>query len=256
MFRRVLRPPFVLKLNLVRVCVLLAVLVPGCVPRDSPERNEPEPSRTKHRAVPGQASPDPVIVGVFEDQFQRKQLGSDWLALSDAWKIENGKLCVQGAKNHPIWLRRRLPRNAIVQFNATSSSTDGDIKAEIWGDGRSAAAGVSYDDATGYLAVFGGWRNQLHVLARLDEHGSDRQEIKLKRGSAEFITRTVIPHQMYRFRVERSDGKTVQFSVNGHKLLTYSDDKPLFGEGHEHFGFNDWQVGVCFDKLSVTSLPD
>lgn len=227
-----------------------------CVPRDPPVQKSEKSTVGKAGSVSSKRPADRRIEGKFSDSFERKNLGANWLARSEAWKLESGKLCVQGAKNHPIWLRRRLSRNAIIEFDATSASKDGDIKAEFWGDGRSAATGVSYQDATGYLTVFGGWKNQFHVLARLNEHGSDRQEIKLKVGSAEFTTRTVIPHQVYRFRVERSDGKSVHWSVNGHKTLSFADSKPLFGEGHEHFGFNDWQVSVCFDNLTITSLPD
>ena len=32
----------------------------------------------------------------------------------------------------------------------------------------SAASGVSYNDATSYLTIFGGWKNTLHVLARIN----------------------------------------------------------------------------------------
>lgn len=249
---------------------VVACLLQSCVPRerDSAEQSTAARKSTGRLSPPKPLSPngakkpavkvssEALLRAPFVDQFNREQLGSNWNALYDGWTLEDGKLCVQGAKNHPIWLRRRLPRNARIEFEATSASQQGDIKVELWGDGRSAAGGVSYRDATGYLAVFGGWKNQFHVLARLNEHGTDRKEIKLKRESAEFITRTVIPHQVYRFRVERQDGKTVQWSVNDKKVLSFPDPKPLYGAGHEHFGFNDWQVSVCFDNLTVTPLPD
>jgi hypothetical protein len=30
---------------------------------------------------------------------------------------------------------------------------------------------------------------------------------------------------------------------------------PLRGAGHDHFGFNNWQVKVCFDNLKIVPLP-
>jgi hypothetical protein len=155
-----------------------------------------------------------------------------------------------------VWLARRLPINAVIEFHALSESPEGDLKAEYWGDGRSSASGQSYTDATSYLTVFGGWKNKFHVLARLDEHAPDRREIKLVPGGADLIGSTVLPHRVYQFRVERRDGRTVRWQVDDMDVLTYRDDEPLSGPGHEHFGFNDWQVRVCFDNLRVTPLQD
>ena len=55
---------------------------------------------------------------------------------------------MKGARNHPLWLRHRLPRNARIQVEAEAKSDDGDIKLEAWGDGHAAATGPSYTDAT------------------------------------------------------------------------------------------------------------
>lgn len=210
------------------------------------------------------ASPEPPagaddawLTDVFSDDFERTgELGPAYRSTSSVWAIDRGRLCGAGAKNHPVWLARRLPVNARIEFQALSESDDGDIKAEYWGDGRSAAAGVSYTDATSYLTIFGGWKNRFHVLARLDEHAPDRREIKLERGAADPTTRTVEAHRVYQFRVERQDGHTVRWSVDGVELSSYPDEEPLRGDGHEHFGFNDWQVRVCFDNLRVTPLED
>lgn len=249
--------------GLLLVCGLVGAGASACVPRSrkSPKNEKKsEVVSTAHQTVEPRtslkANEDRSLSGTFTDQFQRTQLGSNWRALTSAWKIEDGQLCGEGAKNHPIWLKRRLPLNARVEFEATSRSPNGDIKAEFWGDGRSAAAGVSYKDATSYLTIFGGWKNTLHVLARLDEHGSDRLEIKLRAGSAEFTSRTVVADQKYNFRVERRNGKTVDWFVNDRKLLGFSDSTPLQGAGHEHFGFNNWQTKVCFDHLKITALPN
>jgi hypothetical protein len=186
---------------------------------------------------------------------QNGGLGADWhQAGTSVWHIENGRLCGQGAHNHGVWLRRVLPVNARIEFDAVSDSTDGDIKAEVWGDGQSAATSLSYTNATSYLTVLGGWKNTFHVLARINEHGTDRKEIKIDPSSDDPREKPVTRGQSYHFKIERTDGKTVHWSVDGIEYLSYPDSQPLAGVGHDHFGFNDWEVKVCFDNVKVTPL--
>lgn len=183
-------------------------------------------------------------------------LGPNWTSLSaSAWRIENGKLCGEGAKNHGVWLNKVLPVNARIEFDATSDSTEGDLKTEVWGDGRSGATQDSYVNATSYLAILGGWKNTVHVLARLNEHGDNRKEIKVDATSDDPRAKPVIRGQTYRFKVERTDGKTIRWYVDGLEYLTWADSEPLVGPGHDHFGFNEWKVKVCFDNVKVTPLP-
>jgi hypothetical protein len=179
------------------------------------------------------------IEAPFSDNFERTVLGGDWNVTGGAWAIREGRLCVSGAHNHPAWLLRRLPVNARIEFEATSSSPEGDLKTEVWGDGLSAATGTAYTNATSYIVIFGGWKNTFHVLARLDEHAPDRTEIRVAPGET-----------------DRADGKTVRYFVDDIEILSLKDPSPLVGEGHEHLGFNDWQVPVCFDNLTITPLKN
>jgi hypothetical protein len=181
--------------------------------------------------------------------------GPDWLQSgTTAWRIEKGKLCGQGAKNHGIWLNKTLPVNARIEFDATSDSPDGDLKVEVWGDGRSAATGVSYTNATSYLIIYGGWKNTTHAIARINEHGKDRKEIHVDKTSDDPRQRAVNPGQTYHFKIERTDAKTVRWFVDGVEMLSFRDEQPLLGMGHDHFAFNDWDAHVCFDNVKVTPL--
>lgn len=195
-----------------------------------------------------------MITTPFEDSFDRAELGEEWNVLAPKWKIDSGRLCGQGAKNKGVWLKRRIPVNARIEFDAIAESAVGDLKVEVWGDGRSGATGSSYTNATSYIAIFGGWKNSKHVLARIDEHGSDRLEIDIDLQSDDERERAVASGQSYRFRIERADGRTVTWSVNGTVYFTFDDHDPLVGPGHEFFGFNDWDAPVCFDNLKVTPL--
>lgn len=228
---------------------LAAALVVACVPRE--RRGGSERGGAAPSGPAAQGSGDRMLTKTFTDNFERDSLGDNWRSTSAAWRLERGALCVAGARNHPVWLRRRLPRNAVIEFSATSHAAAGDIKAEFWGDGRSHATGLSYNDATGYLSILGGWRNRYHVLARLDEHAEDRREIKIEPSRTDLPLGRVEPGRKYRFRIERSDGRSVRWFVDDQLLLTYKDPKPLRGDGHEHIGFNNWEARVCFDDLRV-----
>ena len=123
-----------------------------------------------------------------------------------------------------------------------------------WGDGQSSATSISYTNATSYLTIFGGWKNSLHVLARIDEHGADRKASAVVAGAKDVARAKVEPGRAYRFKIERSDSKTVRWYVDGALVHTFEDSAPLSGIGHDHFGFNDWQARVCFDNVRVTPL--
>jgi hypothetical protein len=206
--------------------------------------------------APGAEPADlPLLQAPFSDDFERAELGDDYFATGDQFRIKAGRLCVKGARNHPLWLRHRLPTNARISVEAESQSDEGDVKLEAWGDGRAAATRITYNDATSYLAIFGGWKNRYHVLARLDEHAPDRPQVPIEPGSDDPRQQPVLQGRRYRLKLERSDGRTLRFWVDDVEMLSFTDPQPLAGVGHDHFAFNDWETPVCFDHLLVEPLP-
>jgi hypothetical protein len=249
--------------------VFAAEALTACVPDERPSNGrgrtlgsssaaERVPERLRLAADNAAAAPEapsgPLIEQRFVDTFDRAEPGPDWNLTGVGWSIKEGRLCVSNAHNHPAWLRRRLPANARIEFEATSASPNGDLKAEAWGDGQSAARGTAYINATSYLVIFGGWKNSLHVLARLDEHGADRKAIHVELGESDPRAQPVLPDRAYRFKIERTDGKTVRYFVDDVEILSFKDDRPLLGAGHEHFAFNNWEVPACFDNLTITPV--
>lgn len=176
----------------------------------------------------------------YRDDFQREVIGPDWFTTGGHWQIVRGELWSPGVKNNPLWLRMRLPRDAAVEFDARSETASGpragDIKFEIFGDGR--------DHASGYVCVFGGWGNRISAIARLDEHGADRRERS---------DRAVVPGRTYHMRVERS-GRELRWFVDGEPFLSFDDPEPLQGPGHDRFGFSSWEADLFFDNLQIAPL--
>ena len=170
----------------------------------------------------------------FADNFNRDALGKFWKA-DWGWRIVNGEVFTSGSQNQqPLWLKARLPEHAVIEFDVRSESSEGDIKFEIYGDGR--------NHASGYILIFGGWKNTISCIARLDEHGADRQEIKrpglVKQGKS------------YHMKVVRKD-KTLHWYVDGKMFLDYFDSEPLAGPGHDRLAFNSWATQLYFDNLHV-----
>jgi hypothetical protein len=178
----------------------------------------------------------------FRDRFDRAEVGPRWRSSGGPWMLRGGELWGAGTRNAALWLGMRLPRDVAVEFTARSEtatgSHPGDIKFEIFGNGR--------DHASGYVLVFGGWGNSLSVIGRMDEHGADR----IERGD-----RRVEIGRTYRMRVERR-GTLLRWLVDGEEFLVLDDPHPLEGAGHDRFGFSSWDADVFFDDLRIEPLPD
>lgn len=203
------------------LAVLLAIAAVGCTPQGDPA----------------------IGADGFTDDFERDAVGDLWNDTGGRYRIEEGQLHVRGARNRPLWLRRRLPRDVAIEVDARSESQAGDIKLEVFGDGRSRATSNQYT-ATSYVIVFGGWNNSANIIARMDEHADDR---------AVGPRRPVEQGHTYRLRIERR-GNTITAWADDQELATMDDPSPLEGRGHDHFGFNNWESDLWFDNLTIRPL--
>jgi hypothetical protein len=188
---------------------------------------------------------EPTITAAWKDDFDRVDLGQDWHVTGGNYRLINNTLRIEKAYNHPAWLKRKLPRDVQLEFDVVSYSPAGDIKVEVFGDGKTFATHKGAYTASGYVLIFGGWGNSLSVLARMDEHGNDR---KVRRQPKVEIGKT------YHWKVIRK-GKKLSWFIDGQLFHEYDDEEPLQGPGHEYFGINDWESDVAFSKLRISPAP-
>lgn len=207
---------------MIRLAVIAVVLLSGCKVKDPPP-----------------------ITEEFLDDFERDSIGSNYYPTGGDYRIVDGVLHASDGYNHPLWLRKKLPRDARIELDVWAGTEHGDIKIELWGDGRSHARNKGAYTASGYVAIFGGWKNSKSILARQDEHGSELSVDK---------TRTrVEAERRYHWTLVRQ-GNTIEWSIDGKPFLTYEDDSPLEGDGHAYFAFANWELATRFDNLRITPL--
>jgi hypothetical protein len=189
---------------------------------------------------------DPAPVsGTWTETFDRTgRPGGDYYVTGSGYALVDGHLSAHGAHNHPMWLRKKLPHDVRVELDCWSTEKRGDLKLELFGDGKSFDPDGGAYLATGYEIVFGGWYNQKSIIARLDEHGKDmasRTDIK------------VVANQHYHWLIERR-GTKISWSIDGAPFLAYDDAHPLENAGHEYLGFNNWETDTWFDNVVITPL--
>ncbi len=193
---------------------------------------------------------DRKVARSFSDDFERTNLGPNYFDTIGRYRIINGWLNIEKAYNNPLWLVRRLPKDVQVDLDVKSRTKDGDIKIEIFGDGRSFAKDRGAYVATGYVLCMGGWNNTESFIARRFEHG------RFGRKRQDIVLRTdvkVVPDKVYHWRIIRRGGR-LEWYVDGELFLSYDDRDPLSGPGHDHLGFNNWQSDLWFDNLTIKAL--
>lgn len=185
---------------------------------------------------------DSPFTSPLVDAFDGPTLAGWWLDTGGNYRVRDGALVAEGGYNHPLWLRKRLPPDFIVDVDVESRSAAGDIKLELAGDGASFDPDRGGYVSTGYVLIFGGWHNSLSVICRNDEHDAGRKAAR--------SDRPVEPGRRYHFRIERAGGR-IDWRIDGAPFLSWTDPEPLTGRGHEYLAFNDWESEVHFDNLSI-----
>lgn len=216
------------------VAILGSLLATGCSRPASDSASTQ--GRTSTATAPADTLPGPGRL-VFEDDFSGETIGESWQTASDRWQLQEGVLRVSGARNEGLWLQVALPDEVRIDVDLTSHGEEGDLKFEVFTDGRT--------HESGYVGIFGGWNNRLNLIARLDEHGEDRH---VGQPGVQ-----VEPERRYRFSIVRTDNR-LRWFVDGEHFLTFDDSEPLRGPEHAYFGLNNWNVPQSIHRVAVYDL--
>ncbi len=188
----------------------------------------------------------PPITDTWKDAFDREVIGHDYYKTGPGFTVTKGAMSAHGAHNHPLWLRKKLTHDVRIEFDCWSNENRGDLKIELFGDGKSYDPDGGAYTATGYELIFGGWYNSKSIIARLDEHGKD------------VVTRLepkVVATRHYHWKIERVGNKITWWIDDLQTpFLVYDDPHPLENAGHEYFAFNNWETDTWFDNLVITPL--
>ena len=157
------------------------------------------------------------------------------------WEVRDGRLYAEKIHNAALWFSNiSLPADVRIEFTAWAGSAKGDVKCEIFGDGRT--------HQSGYVVIAGGWSNSSMVIARQDEHGEERRQDR--RCSAARGALCVPEGQGQRWVIERR-GELISWFVDGQLQLRLREENPVTGSG---FAFNNWEAPVSFDELRIYEL--
>ncbi|MBU1430518.1 hypothetical protein KKF91_08160 [Myxococcota bacterium] len=195
---------------------------------------------------------------IFEDLFERNEIGAGYLQnkadpgwQAGVWQIIEGEgpngqpsrlLKAEKIHNAGLWLQTKLPKQVRVEFDAKALSEEGDVKCEIFGDGKT--------HQSGYILINGGWKNKLNIIARQDEHGEDRKQDDRCPSRRDGKRLCVEPDVFYHWTIERTDHRVLWY-IDNQLFLTFNDKNPVMGE---HFAFNNWEAPVVFDNLKIYDL--
>lgn len=184
----------------------------------------------------------------FTDNFERNRPGSAWFDTIGRYVIDRGVLTISGGYNHPLWLRQPLPSEVEITLRTRALSSDGDLKIELFGDGKSFAFNRGRYFATGYVLCQGGWNNTKTFIARRDEH--DPRLLMTTRFPVNIGT-------WHEWRITTHfDGSRLVISwwIDGVLALRLVDPHPLYSSKNRYFGFSNWKSDANFDDLYIAPL--
>ena len=181
----------------------------------------------------GEQTPQHVV-----DAFDYPALHGRYHHQGGSWRVVAGALNTLGDRNLPLWSKAALSKNVRIEFTSTTATPAIDMKVEIFGDG------IRHE--SGYIVIVGGWNNTTTVIARLNEHEKGRASLRSRWEQS----------KSYRWKLQRTDGHTLELFIDDVKMLRYDDPDPLWGERNNRFAFSGWESDVTFDNLVITPLPD
>lgn len=182
----------------------------------------------------------------FEDQFERAEVGPDWM-IQGASAIVDGRLKFGGdGKNLYAWINRHFPGDVRLEFDAEAAPENSPCDLSV----LLAGGEVSGMYERRYLLAFGGMNNGMHqILATYKNIPATQWMYPPKR----------IEHgKVYRI-AGMKEGALLTLEVDGEVLLTKTDSPPMGGPNFDLAGLLTYG-GMLTDNVKVyerkTPHPD
>jgi hypothetical protein len=177
---------------------------------------------------------------VFNDDFERDQLGGDWKVIGGQWRIKAGKLiCSSGYSE--IVINRAFPGCQRIEFEAMTPS-DNSRPCDFSPFIHSAGKGSKQPDG-GYLFQFGASGNTLNRIVRNDTQLEDRS-----------VQSFIVPGKIHHVLAEL-DGDTLRLVVDGNTIVESRDPAPIMNPDQQMAGLYMY-ADTAVDNVKVyTSKP-
>jgi hypothetical protein len=182
------------------------------------------------RAAQDAGPPYPGWKLVWEDDFDREQLGDDWVVCRGKAEVRDGRLFLHG-KGATALVDRGFRPDVLLEFVAEANP-------ELPPCDLSAALGSSTFWGYGYLLAFGGNNNQLNQIL-----GGGARKVD---NDPPFL----IEHGKQYRCVAIKEGRRLAYRVNGVDLLESSDPDPVGGPGFDRVGLVTWN-GMYVERVRV-----
>jgi hypothetical protein len=181
---------------------------------------------------------------VFEDNFNRAEVGSDWVIQGKS-EIVDGRLKYGLEGSHLAMINRSFSPDVRIEFDAQPAPEKAPCDLSVGLSCGKSAGGYG----TGYLVAFGGNYNMLNQI----QGGRDMKWIQDYNPK-----KKIVPGQVHHI-CGMKEGKTITLEVDNEVLVTATDHQPLGGPGFDGVGLMTWN-GMLADNVKVyerkTKHPD
>lgn len=171
----------------------------------------------------------------FQDDFDRAELGSNWIIAGHATLV-NGRLKFGLDGTHLALINRHFAADVRIEFEAEAAPEKAPCDLSV-GLGCHAGEGQA---GWGYLLAFGGNFNSMNQIqgGRQMKWVLDWQPVRsIQPGKVHHVCGT-------------KEGKVLTLEVDGEVLVTTTDQDPLGGPGHDMAGLVTWN-GLLAGRVRV-----
>lgn len=176
---------------------------------------------------------------VWEDGFDRQEVGSDWHVVSGKASILDGRLFLEGGGATAL-VQRAFKPDVRIEFDAEADPSQPPCDLSL-------ALGGNPDHGYSYLLAFGGQSNRVNQLL-----GPGVRQVDEK---PPFL----IEHGRKYHIIAQQEGKRLTYTVNGTKILDATSTDLACGPGFDRVGLVTW-AGMLVDNVRVyeraTRHPD